>query len=241
MSDELSSALRELAASRATQPAVDGKAIRARAIRRRRRRTAVALGAGTAALVLLGLALKPALDGHPDQPAAPRIPAADGTATGPERSLPPSSAAPAPVSGTLSLPERTLTVGGRVLPVLSAFDGRTRLTGSLTVTAKHTERDLVVDVPSEGPLKVNVPYVVELRDTQGRLLRVGMYTKPLALGDPDTTGDWLGLDGADAKWFYSRVRLGDRMALRTVTAPSATPSDRASAARGERGGAEQTP
>jgi hypothetical protein len=233
VSDELSAALRELAKDGATPPVVDGAGIRARATRRRRRRSAAVLGAGAAALVLLGLVLTPVLDGHPDQPARPRIPAAEGTAS-PDRSVPPSSAAPLPVSGTLSLRERTLTVGGKLLPVRSLFDGRTGFTGSLTVAAKHTTRVQSVDVPSEGPVKVDVPNVVELRDSQDRILYVGTYTKPLSLGGSVTAGDWIGLDDAAAKWFYTSVRLGDRIALTTVTTPPvATPSDRASAAREE--------
>ncbi|MFJ7075439.1 hypothetical protein [Streptomyces sp. NPDC098781] len=243
MSDELSAALRELAEHGATPPAVDGAGIRVRATRRRRRRTAVVLGTGTAALVLLGLALKPALDGQADQPVTPRIPAAEGTVSPPDPSAPPSpsSSAPDPVAGTLSLPERTLTVDGRLLPVLSVSDDRSGLTGPLTVTAKDTTRDLPVDVPGKESGKVSVPYVVELRDAEGRFLHIGTYTKELDLGAYSAADDWIALGPEDAKWFYSGVRPGDRIALTTLTTPTAIPSDRASAARVERSGAQRSP
>ncbi|GAA4064633.1 hypothetical protein [Streptomyces shaanxiensis] len=228
MSDELSAALRELAASGAAPPEVGGAGIRARAMRRRRRRrAAVTLGAGTAALALLGLALTSALDGSADHPGRPQVPAAEGSVSGPAQSVPPSPSTPLPVSGTLRLPDITLTVGRRALSILSAYDGSIGFTGPLTVAAKHAERDLAVDIPTKGPVKVSVPYVVELRDRQGRSLYVGTFTKPLALGDPYPTSDWIGLDAEDAKWFYARIRVGDSIAVTAVTTPSATPSDRA--------------
>ncbi|MFJ8634840.1 hypothetical protein [Streptomyces sp. NPDC093568] len=232
MSDELSAALRELAASRATQPVVDGAGIRARATRRRRRRTVAFLGTGTAALVLVGLTLTPVLDGHPDRPAAPRIPASDGTPSGPAQSVPPSpSPTPSPVTGTLRPAERLLTVDRRKLPIVSLPDGRIGVTGPLTVTARHTALALPAEASAKDAVKADVPYVVELRDPMDRSLYIGTYTKEQALGVYGISGDWIGLDAGDAKWFYSRVRPGDRMALTTVVAPGDDPSARASATR----------
>ncbi|MFF4257651.1 hypothetical protein ACFY1L_41340 [Streptomyces sp. NPDC001663] len=221
MSDELSSALRELATAHETPPVVGGAETRGRALRRRRRRrTAVALGAGATALALVGLALTLDLDGHPDRQGGARIPAAEVPTSVPAQSVPPSPSAAVPVSGTLRLPDRRLTFGGRVLPVLSAFESKVGYTGLLTVVARHESKDLAVDLPSKGPVKVSVPYVVELRDTKDQPLYIGTYTKPLALGDLVATSDWIGLGAEDAKRLYAGIRIGDAISLTTTTTPT---------------------
>lgn len=234
MSDELSAALRELAASRATAPAVDGAGIRARAIRRRRRRrTALGLGAGSAALVVLGFAVNLDRGAEPDRPPADRIPpAAAHTGSTP-------SPTPTPGVGTLDLRRHTLTVDGRVMPVLSKYDGRAGFAGPLRVAAKHASRDLPFEVRSKGPVEVNVPYVVELRDTDERPFYVGTFTKSLALGDFETGSDWIGLGTQDAAWFYARSRIGEALAVTTVVPPADTPS--ASAPESPGAGAVRAP
>lgn len=222
MSDELSAALRELAAAQATAPVVDGAGIRARAMRRRRRRrTAVGLGAGTVALAVVGFAVHLNLGGQqPDEPSASRIPPAASHSG----SVPPPTATPTPAAGTLDLLRFTLTVDGQALPVVSKYADRAGLSGPLTVVARHASRDLPFEVRSKGPVKVNVPYVVELRDTEDRPFYIGAFTRPLALGDFETRSDWIGLDTEDAEWFYARTRIGDALAVTTFDSPAGTPS-----------------
>ncbi|MFC5219293.1 hypothetical protein [Streptomyces coerulescens] len=223
MSDELSAALRELAATQATAPVVDGAGIRARALRRRRRRrTAVGLGAASVALAVVGFVVHLNLGGRPDDPSVSRVPPAAAHSPSTE----PPTATPSPVTGTLDLRRHTLTVDGRVLPVVSKYEGRTGFSGPLTVTAKHASRDLPFRMGSKGPVEVNVPYVVELRDSDDRPFYIGTFTKPLALGDVRADSDWIGLDAQDAAWFYARSRAGEALAVTTGTSPTGTsPTD----------------
>ncbi|MFH9858933.1 hypothetical protein [Streptomyces sp. NPDC017202] len=246
MADELSAALRELAAEHATAPVVGGPATRARAMRRvRRRRAAATLGAGTAALALLGLALGLHLDGDRDDPDR-RGPAA----VAPSRSVPPSTAVPTPVGSTLDLYGRTLTFGGRAMRILSASEALFRATGPMTVVAKEDPKEMPLNVPREGPTiaptTVSVRYVVELRDGEGLPHYVGLSSPQLEdLSDDDTEDGWIGLGTEDAEWFHTRVRLGDTLPVTTaptstatpsaaVQAPGATASPRATGAREER-------
>ncbi|MFG2271198.1 hypothetical protein DMH25_08505 [Streptomyces sp. WAC 01325] len=223
MSDELSAALRELAATQATAPVVDGAGIRARAIRRRRRRrTAVGLGAGTVALAVVGFAVDLNLAGGPDHTPANRIPPAASHSG----STPPPTATPTPTpaAGTLDLLRFTLTVDGQDLPVVSKYADRTGFSGPLTVVARHASRDLPFEARTKRPVKVNVPYVVELRDTEDRPFYIGAFTKPLAVGDFEPRSDWIGLGTEDAAWFYARTRVGDTLAVTTFDSPAGTPS-----------------
>ncbi|MEU8649407.1 hypothetical protein [Streptomyces sp. NPDC048737] len=219
MADELSAALRELAAAHATDPAVGGPATRARAMRRvRRRRAAATLGAGTAALALLGLALSLHPGGDRDDP----------DRRGPAAVAPPRST-PSPVSGTLDPYGRTLTFGGRVMPILSASEALFRATGPMTVVAKEDPKEMPLDVPRAGPTiaptTVSVRYVVELRDGEGLPHYVGLSSPQLKdLSDDDTEDGWIGLGAEDAEWFHARVRPGDTMPVTTATTPTATPS-----------------
>ncbi|AYN40298.1 hypothetical protein D9753_16795 [Streptomyces dangxiongensis] len=214
MADELSSALRELAAAQETAPVVGGPATRARAMRRRRRRRAAAnLGAGTAALALLGFALSLHPGGAPDHPAGHR---------------PPAAASPAPFPSTLYLSGRTLTFDGRVMPVLSESGALRGATSPMTVVAKDDPGELSHYVspegPTIGPTVVSVRYVVELRDGERRPHYVGLFSPQLKTLSDDTKAGWIGLGAEDIKWFYARVRPGDTFAVRTGTTPTATPS-----------------
>ncbi|MFD0434480.1 hypothetical protein [Streptomyces chartreusis] len=225
MSDELSAALRELAATQATAPVVDGAGIRARAIRRRRRRrTAVGLGAGTVALAVVGFAVDLNLAGGPDHTPANRIPpaASHSGSTPPPTATP--TPTPTPAAGTLDLLRFTLTVDGQDLPVVSKYADRTGFSGPLTVVARHASRDLPFEARTKRPVKVNVPYVVELRDTEDRPFYIGAFTKPLAVGDFEPRSDWIGLGTEDAAWFYARTRVGDTLAVTTFDSPAGTPS-----------------
>ncbi|MGW0884265.1 L,D-transpeptidase [Streptomyces sp. NPDC002671] len=215
MSDELSAALRELAATNEAPPAVGGAEIRDRAMRRRRRRRAVAtLGAGAAALALLGFALTLHLGGNPDHPAGRRAPAA----TRPD-SASPSAATPAPVSGTLDLPRRTLTFDGRVMPILSKLDVPLGSTNPMTVVAKPVRAELTVDEFSNGRTMVNGPYAVELRAGADQPIYVGPFSPQLkALSD-----GWIGLASEDASWLFARVSIGDTISVRTGATPTIVP------------------
>ncbi|MFC8090471.1 hypothetical protein [Streptomyces sp. NPDC057301] len=230
MSDELSAALRELAAAEATQPVAAGAEIRGRALRRRRRRrVAAALGAGTAGLTALAVAVTLHLGGTPHDPDRLRTPAATPAATPADPSPPsaPTPTSPEPVSGTLDLPGRTLTFGGRLMSVLweSAHDAPVIPTTSMTVVTKQEQRDLPVDIPSKDRAVVDVPYVVELRDDKDQPLYVGAFTSQLkALTGFRVGGGLIALGADDAKSFYARVGLGERISVSTGATPTADPT-----------------
>ncbi|MDH6628295.1 hypothetical protein M2271_006127 [Streptomyces sp. LBL] len=222
MSDELSVALRELAAARATAPIVGGPATRVRAMRRRRRRrAAAALGAGTAALALLGFALTLQLGEDPDHPAGRRT-----SAVPPSVSASRSAATPMPVPGTLDLPGSDLTFDGRVMRILSKIDlppGSTSTT-SMTVVAKPVRMAVTVEVPSKGSAVVDVAHAVELRDGEGGPLYVGALAPDIrSFGDHDARGGVIGLSAEDAQWFYARIRLGASISVTTGSPPTVTP------------------
>ncbi|WP_328880370.1 hypothetical protein [Streptomyces sp. NBC_00299] len=232
MSDELSAALRELAAAEATQPVAAGAEIRGRALRRRRRRrVAATLGAGTAGLTALAVALTLHLGGTPHDPDRLRTPAA--TPADPSLPSAPTPTSPEPVSGTLDLPGRTLTFGGRLMSVLweSAHDAPVLPTTSMTVVTKQEQRDLPVDIPSKDRAVVDVPYVVELRDDKDQPLYVGAFTSQLkALTGFRVGGGLIALGPEDAKSFYARVGLGERISVSTGATPTSTPTADPSAA-----------
>ncbi|MGV9940717.1 hypothetical protein [Streptomyces sp. NPDC003401] len=218
---ELSTALRELAASGAAAPVVGGPATRARAMRRvRRRRAAAILGPGTVALALLGLVLGLHPGGDRDHPAR-----RDPAAVAPPRSTPSLTAAASPVSGTLDLRGRTLTFGGRAMPVLSGSDVLFGATGPMTVVAKEDLKEVPLDMPRAGPTiaptTVGVRYVVELRDAEGRPHYVGLSSPQLeALSEDGTEDGWIGLGAEDAMWFHTRAGLGDTFPVTVGTTPS---------------------
>ncbi|MEJ8670333.1 hypothetical protein WKI71_23630 [Streptomyces sp. MS1.AVA.1] len=226
MSDELSAALRELAAAEATQSVAAGAEIRGRALRRRRhRRVAATLGAGTAGLTALAVALTLHLGGTPHDPDRLRTPAA--TPADPSAPSAPTPTSPEPVSGTLDLPRGTLTFGGRLMSVLweSAHDAPVIPTTSMTVVTKQEQRELPVDIPSKDRAVVDVPYVVELRDDKDQPLYVGAFTSQLkALTGFRVGGGLIALGAEDAKSFYARVGLGERISVSTGATPTADPS-----------------
>ncbi|OQR64836.1 hypothetical protein B6E66_07750 [Streptomyces maremycinicus] len=229
MSDELSAALRELAADRATAPIVGGPATRARAVRRRRRRRAAAtLGAGTAALALLGVALTLRLGEDPAPSSGHRTPAA--AAPSASATAPVATATPTPMalSGTLDLPARALTFAGQVMPILSTFDlsapdlasGSTGAT-LMTVVAKPVRLELAADVPPKGRTVVNVAHAVELRDGKGSRLYVGTFATSIkAHGYYDARGGVIALGAAEARWFHNRVHPGDSIVVTTGIQPA---------------------
>ncbi|MBA2807753.1 L,D-transpeptidase [Streptomyces sp. KM273126] len=217
MSDELSTRLRELAASQSIAPTVSGAGIRSRAVRRgRRRRAAAALGTGAVALAVVAFTLTLDLGADPDHPDRRRIPAAT-------LSAPPSAATAVPVTGTVHLRGRTLTVGDRVMPISSGAVGTPTPTGLMRVVATYDMREMAVDVSPEGRSAVKVLYVVELRDTEDEPVYVGALPDDLkALGTYDVTDGWIGLGADDAEWFSTRIRPGDHISVISTTPPTAT-------------------
>ncbi|MEU1414595.1 L,D-transpeptidase [Streptomyces sp. NPDC005731] len=201
MSDDLTAGLRALAESGQAPPPVPGAEIRRRAgVRRRRRRTAAAF-AGACAAAALGVV---ALLGF------------TGVDTPPSRTSPASmpSSARSPQAGpaaTVDLTRRTLTVGGRELPV-SAGTVRARTpTGRMTVTALAGMKTVSgKDVGLKGPYRAKVRWVVELRAADGTTTYLGglMYNAK-APGHYDVTSGWIGLDLVNAKWLHGHLRVGD--------------------------------
>ncbi|QTD99292.1 hypothetical protein [Streptomyces cyanogenus] len=203
--DDLTTALRELATANERPPALGAPGIRRRAVRRnRRRRTALVLGAGAAALALaaFALALNPG-DGtpaHRQAPAAtaPRLPASPTPTPTP-------TPLTSPVTGTVDVERRVLTVDGRVMRITSGYPTRPSA-GLLTVAAKlDLTRDTAYGL-TKSACKVAEPYVVELRGTD----RSSLYVGSLACGP---RGAWIGLDTKNAVWLYNRLRPGDTLSV----------------------------
>ncbi|MBK3563562.1 hypothetical protein [Streptomyces sp. MBT62] len=226
--DELSVALRELAAEQETRPVLTGAQVRGRAVRRARRRTAGMLGAGAMALALVGFALTLDLTGKDDDrqlpgAAAPAVPSQEqAQPRSPEPS--PSAAASAsaavstpvaavPATGTLELTKRALYLGGRVMPLTLDSSNSPAFAGPLTVYGKHDTKVVTVTDSTDGVgLYTEVTLAVELRDADNTPVYVGVTRsyKGKSLGAQGTggTGGWIGLDGADAKWFYQDAKIG---------------------------------
>ncbi|MFK0112888.1 hypothetical protein [Streptomyces sp. NPDC091217] len=218
MSDELTRALRELAAQNETPPTVAGAGIRGLAARRtRRRRTTLALGTGAAALALAAVALTlntgtgtdhrpPAATPHLTSPAP--SPSASGSPAPSGSPSPSVSAVPTAIIGTVDFEKHTLTIDGRTVPI--AADSPTLLSaGVMTVTAKlNLERDSVAALP-KATCKTADPHVVELRDTGRTSIYVG------ALSCSDDSGARIRLGTKDAVWLYSRVQPGDNILVVT--------------------------
>ncbi|MFD6322379.1 hypothetical protein ACFWOL_05710 [Streptomyces sp. NPDC058442] len=227
MSDELATALRELAADHEAPPPVPAAEVRTRARRRaRRRRTTVAFGmATTAACVLttIGLTVHAEEPGHHRHlPAASSGARASGAPTAAGTSAPdgaPTRSA-AVTDGFLDLDRRTLTIGGHVMRVDSYAVAALPPGHLLTVRAKHKAVTLPGDPSAENRRGTEVPYVVELRTGD----RPPVYAGALAggakpLGVPGAKTGWLGLSVKDARWFYARIRQGELIEI-TSTVPS---------------------
>lgn len=221
MSDELAGALRELAAQHETPPRVGAAEIRDRAGRRsRRRRAAAALGtAATAACVLAAVAFTL----HTEDPGRnDRTPTAASDGPTPA----PSTATPVPASaGVLDLGRHTLTVGERVMRVDSHSFRRFPPGSRMTVVTKDDTRTLRLESGTKFGAEIKVPYLVELRTPDRQPVYAGALafdTKALAALSADT--GWLGMSLTDAEWFYTRVRVGDRIEITSTVAPSALPT-----------------
>ncbi|MFI2505963.1 hypothetical protein [Streptomyces sp. NPDC018972] len=217
MSDELTGALRELAAQHEVPPRVGAAEVRDRARRRsRRRRAGAALGTAAAAVCVLTAVAFTLHTGDPGRNG--RTPAAAPEAPTPAPSA--ATSAPAPV-GVLDLGRHTLTVGERVMRVDSHAFPRFPSGSRMTVVAKDGTRTLRLESGVESGTEIKVPYLVELRTPGRQPVYAGALafdTKALAVLSAGT--GWLGMSHTDAEWFYTRAREGDRIEITPTVTPS---------------------
>ncbi|MEV0740396.1 hypothetical protein AB0I51_31685 [Streptomyces sp. NPDC050549] len=223
--DELSVALREFAAEveQEARSVLTGAQVRGRAVRRARRRTAGMLAAGAVALALVGFALTQDLTGKENGrqlpgTAAPAAPAQSRSARPSPSAAVSTPASAVPATGTLDLAKRALLVGGRVMPLTSDSANSPTFVGPLTVYGKHDTKVLTVTDSTAGVgLYTEVTLAVELRDADNKPVYVGV-TRSYKGRSPgrqgtDVTGAWIGLEGADAKWFYKDVKIGGVLSI----------------------------
>ncbi|MEY2245830.1 L,D-transpeptidase [Streptomyces sp. BF23-18] len=203
MSDELASALRELANEAARPPVLTGAEIRGRATsRRRRRRTALAAAgvslAGTLALVVVGP------DGGTRHEPAP---AASAPVTSPD--------------ATIDLGERVITVGGHRLTVHGGTLTGDTPTVRMTVTAKEAHLRVSGETVGLGSgYFFQATWALRLTGPDGRTDYVGSLSNDEGIYDPDH--GWIGLDMADAKLLYDRLERGAVVEIRPSASASAS-------------------
>ncbi|MGA4841618.1 L,D-transpeptidase [Streptomyces sp. G45] len=133
----------------------------------------------------------------------------DGSGEAPAPPAAPSTRSAAPAA-VVDLSARTLSLGGREVPVSSGKAGHPTRTGRMTVVAKYRTKRL--DSASVGlgeQYDVTLPWVVELRADDGSVnYLVAMTYAEGAPGVRDATRGWIGLRRADAAWVYGRLRPG---------------------------------
>ncbi|MET8858101.1 hypothetical protein [Streptomyces sp. NPDC004579] len=217
MSDELTTALRELANEAERPPALTGAEIRGRATGRRRRRRTAAAAVGVSVAGALALVATLGPDGgarHEPPPAA-------------SPTVAPSLPAPAP-DATIDLGKRVISVAGRHLTLHGD-----NLTGDgpavrTTVTGKEvTMRVSGKTVGFDDGYSFMASWVVRLTDPDGRTDYVGsMASGDTGVSSPDD--GWINLDKADAKLLYDRLAPGAVVEIR----PSANASASSAANRG---------
>lgn len=214
MSDELATALRELATAHETAAPVPPAEIRLRARRRLlRRRTTAAFGtAATAACALTAVVFAV----HPQDPGPRHHRQTAASAASPR---PTTAPVPRQVDGSLDLDGHTLLSGNRVMRVDSASLGAFPAGGTLTVTAKRQPL-LLPDDAAKDRYAYKVPYVVELRTADNAQVYAGGLASAEAARSLGSGTGWLGLDAGDAKWFYERARVGDRIEVTSAAVPS---------------------
>ncbi|MFE4697923.1 L,D-transpeptidase [Streptomyces sp. NPDC056738] len=234
MSDELTTALRELATEAERPPGLTGAEIRGRATgRRRRRRTAVAAaGVSVAGALALVVTLGPD----------------DGA-----RHEPPPAASPGPTvapSLPVSSPDATIDLGRRVISVAGqrlTLHGDNLTTVGQAVRTTVTGKEATMRVSGRtvgfgGGYSFNASWVVRLTDPDGGTDYVGsMSYGDQGITDPDN--GWINLDKSDAKLLYDRLAPGAVVEIRpsgadrgTATAGSDTATGTGSTAGSEGSG-----
>lgn len=196
MSDDLTAALREVAADYETPAPGPGAEVRRRAaLRRRRRRAAVGVAGIAVAGVVIGLSAFPGT--HNDR----------GSATTPMPGISRVTAAQV----TVDLSRHRMSVAGRELPVSAGIAKFPTPTGQMTVTAKYREKSFPAStVGLGGGYTLTLPWVIEFRTPDGGTDYVVAltYYDTSVLGARDVTHGWIGLRPADAEWLYQNVRQG---------------------------------
>ncbi|MEU3145217.1 hypothetical protein [Streptomyces sp. NPDC006999] len=229
MSDELATALHELAKAHETPPPLPAAEVRTRARRRSRRRlTTVRLGLATSVagvLATIGLTVHAEEPGHDSRrtPATSPDTQAIGTPTSSPRAPGTATGRPAGAAeAVLDLGRHTLTVGGRVMRVDAHFVAAPLPHGHrLTVRAKHEVMLLRSDARTGTVYEAKVPYVVELRTGDGAPAYAGALVFDTgSLGALDTRTSWLGLSADDARWFYTRARRGEHIEITSAATPA---------------------
>ncbi|MFF4571288.1 L,D-transpeptidase [Streptomyces sp. NPDC001410] len=224
---ELSGGLRTLAESHQSSPPVAGAEVRRLAVRRgRRRRTTVVVG-GVAAAAALAVTMTVGLThGHDSDSGRRTTPAASPRLrTGP---APTPTPTPAAADAVVDLTKMTMTVDGRMMPISSGVSELPTPTGRFTVVAKSPKAEMEFGSgggSGSGASMPSVPWVIELRSAdRKRSTAVVALTYDLkAPGNYASTGGWIGLPEADAKWVYTRLDKG-AVVLVTGRTPSLRPS-----------------
>ncbi|WP_326786648.1 L,D-transpeptidase [Streptomyces sp. NBC_00151] len=216
MSDELTSALRELANEAERPPVLSGAEIRGRASgRRRRRRTALAAG-GVCVAGVLALVVVVGLDG------------------GAQRKSPPAASPTAVPSLPTASPDATIDLGRRVISVAGhrlTLHGDSLTGDTPTVRMTVTEKEAHLRVSSktvglDGGYSFEATWALRLTGPDGRTDYVGSLSSDQGISDPDH--GWIGLDMTDAKLLYDRLEPGSVVEIR----PSANASASSAAHRG---------
>ena len=221
---ELSIALHDLAARNEAFPPLSGAEVRRRAVRRGRRRTAGVLGAGAVAFAVVALALTAGFTGSAEDGNERQLPAATHADPVPSPRVTSGGAStPAPrtpATGTVALGKRVMIVGSRVMPLTSGFSDGSEIVGPLTVYKRHeTKVVTVTDLTGGIAYTTAISLAVELRDVNNEPVYVGIAfsSKEKSTGEQDTGAAWIGLDSADAKWFYEDAKIGSVLAVTGAT------------------------
>ncbi|MFF5014354.1 L,D-transpeptidase [Streptomyces sp. NPDC001165] len=222
---ELSGALRTLAEGHQSPPPVAGAEVRRLAVRRgRRRRTTVVVG-GVAAAAALAVTMTVGLThGHDSGSGRRTTPAASPRL----RTSPAPTPTPAAADAVVDLAKMTMTVDGRMMPISSGVAELPTPTGRFTVVAKSPKAEMEFGSgggSGSGASMPSVPWVIELRsaDRKRSTAVVALTYNLKAPGNYASTGGWIGLPEADAKWVYTRLDKG-AVVLVTGRTPSLQPS-----------------
>ncbi|WP_157869018.1 L,D-transpeptidase [Streptomyces atriruber] len=204
MSDDLTSALRDLAADHRTPPPVPGAEIRRRAeVRGRRRRVAAAgatlVTAAVAVTVAAGLTTGSGSDD--ERPHRKPAPVATDSARTP--------------AATVDLSRHRMTLDGRELPISAGTAAHPTPTGAMTVVATHRKKRMPAGDFGLGEYDLTLPWVVELRTPDGGTNYVVALTyNEKAPGKTDVTKGWIGLRPDDARTLHDRLEPGDVITVR---------------------------
>ncbi|MFI1366742.1 L,D-transpeptidase [Streptomyces griseochromogenes] len=224
---ELSGALRTLAQDHQAAPPVPGTEIRRLAVRRGRRRRTTAAVAGIAAAAAVAVTLSAGLrhdSGSPRRtvPAtSPSLRPSPATSPSPSPRPSPATSTPVPADAVVDLTGMTMAVDGRVMPVSSGVAKLPTPTGRFTVIAKYLKGEPKTDDGVGGSVSgPSAPWTIELlsADRKRTTFIDALTYDTKAPGHYATTGGWISLHEADAKWLFTRLDKGS-VVLVTGRAP----------------------